>query len=470
MTTLFRAILNMSVTGGIAAIAVLLLRLPLKRAPRWISCALWVVVFLRLVLPFSFSSPVSLLGGIGAPAPENGVVTYLSNTAAEPATGVAGNIANESQSLPIDGSISQSVNALVPAPQASADPLQIWFAIGAIVWAIGAAGLLLYAAIQYLHWRARVRDAVRTEPDVYETDAVTSPFVIGIFKPRIILPVGMSARERESVLLHERAHIYRFDYLAKPATFLILTLHWFNPIVWLAFRLFCDDMEASCDERAIRALDREKIAFYGETLLRLGTRKTAFSGGPLAFGEHCTKGRIINVLNYKKPAFWIVTLAVLAAVTTAIVLLANPIVPPRTAIEPTIEAFTYSRTSVEDAVFEAKFEPNSYPIAIANKELLPADAVQSTYSGTISNILSFTLEWSVLDQSLAPGFKTELFLEQLVNGQNYIRAYLEKNAAGCYDEANSKAVVDYTIMKDGDYNYFLSDKIAKVYVGEKYWH
>ena len=468
MTTLFRAILNMSVTGGIAAIAVLLLRLPLKRAPRWISCALWVVVFLRLVLPFSFSSPVSLLGGIGAPAPENGVVTYLSNTAAEPATGVAGNIANESQSLPIDGSISQSVNALVPAPQASADPLQIWFAIGAIVWAIGAAGLLLYAAIQYLHWRARVRDAVRTEPDVYETDAVTSPFVIGIFKPRIILPVGMSARERESVLLHERAHIYRFDYLAKPATFLILTLHWFNPIVWLAFRLFCDDMEASCDERAIRALDREKIALYGETLLRLGTRKTAFSGGPLAFGEHCTKGRIVNVLNYKKPAFWIVALAVLAAVTTAIVLLANPMETPKEIIEPTISPFQVEAPSIKELkpvdIKASDFEVQAFVVPDSNSR------TTTMIGGDIGDQLQYKLDISVLGDTTVLSDDVAAFANRLANGQNYISMFLEKNAAGCYDEEAANRFIEYTILNNDEYRYYLDDTSAEVHVGEKYWH
>jgi beta-lactamase regulating signal transducer with metallopeptidase domain len=196
---------------------------------------------------------------------------------------------NESQSLPLTQSASESMSSFAPAPQASADPMQIWLAIGTIVWAIGVVTLLLYALIQYIRLHARVHDAVRTELDVYETDAVTSPFVIGIFKPRIILPVGMSARERESVLLHERAHIYRFDHVAKPLAFLILTSI-VQSVVWLSFRLFCDDMEASCDERAIRALDREKIAFYGETLLRLGTRKTAFSGARLRLANTARRG------------------------------------------------------------------------------------------------------------------------------------------------------------------------------------
>lgn len=455
MTLLFHAILNMSVTGGIVAVAILLLRLPLKRAPRWITCALWAVVFLRLVLPVSFSAPVSLLGGIGAPAPENGVVTYLSNTATEPAAVVAGRIENESQSLPLTQPASQSMNSFAPTPLASADPMQIWLAIGAIVWAIGAAGLLLYAAIQYLRLRARVRDAVRTELDVYETDAVTSPFVIGIFKPRIILTVGISARERESVLLHERAHIYRFDHVAKPLAFLILSIHWFNPVVWLSFRLFCDDMEASCDERAIRALDREKIALYGETLLRLGTRKPAFSGGPLAFGEHCTKGRIINVLNYKKPAFWIVTLAVLAAVTTAIVLLANPIMQPKTAVEPTIKELNLIE------VRASELEQETFDLSMVGAYSL---------SKSPTELAVFVLDFSVFGEESVSADKIAEFYELLANGQSYIQAYLKKNAEGCYDDNEAFNNVDYTIMNDDTYKYYIRSQPCRIRIGEKYWH
>ena len=467
MTPLFHAILNMSVTGGIVAVAILLLRLPLKRAPRWITCALWAVVFLRLVLPVSFSAPVSLLGGIGAPAPENGVVMYLSNTATEPATGVAENISNDSQPLPLTQSASESMNSFAPAPQASADPMQIWLAIGAIVWAIGAAGLLLYASIQYLRLRARVRDAVRTELDVYETDAVISPFVIGMFKPRIILPVGMSARERESVLLHERAHIYRFDHVAKPLAFLILSIHWFNPVVWLSFRLFCDDMEASCDERAIRALDREKIAQYGETLLRLGTRKTAFSGGPLAFGEHCTKGRIINVLNYKKPAFWIVTLAVLAAVTTAIVLLANPMETPKEITEPTISPIQVEAPSIKELqpinIEASDFEVQAFVVPDSNS------GTTTLIGGDIGDQLKYKLDISVLGDTTVLSDDVAAFANRLANGQNYISMFLEKNAAGCYDEEAANRLIEYTIFNNDEYRYYLDDTTAEVHVGEKYW-
>ncbi|MEN6637036.1 MAG: M56 family metallopeptidase, partial [Clostridiaceae bacterium] len=416
MTEIFRTVLNMSITGGIIALAVLLLRIPLKRAPRWITCALWMVVFLRLAVPVSFSSQLSLLSGIGAPAPENGAVAYFSTDTASPANHAIDGITNDSQTLLTTESFSQSANSLAPTPQASADPMQIWLAIGTIIWLIGMAGLLLYAAIQYLRLHKQVRDAVRTELDVFETDAVAAPFVMGIFKPRIILPIGMKSNERESVLLHERAHIYRLDHVVKPVAFLILTLHWFNPIVWLAFRLFCDDLEASCDERAIRALDREKIAIYGEALLRLGTRKMAFSGGPLAFGEHCTKERIVNVLNYKKPAFWIVAAALLASGATAIILLANPLVPPRQAVEPTVKELDL--VDMQPSAFEQQTFDITEPRG-------------NVAGGNVSPQVDFYIDLSLLGDKSVSAETVVNFANQLANGQNYIQTYLKKNAECC---------------------------------------
>ena len=455
MTDIFRTVLNMSITGGIIALAVLLLRIPLKHAPRWITCALWMVVFLRLAVPVSFSSQISLLSGIGAPAPENGVVTYFSAESVSQVNDAIDGITNDSQTLTATESLSQSMNSLASTPQASADPMQIWLAIGTIIWLIGMAGLLLYAAIQYLRLHNQVRDAVRTELDVFETDAVTAPFVMGILKPRIILPIGMKASERESVLLHERAHIYRLDHVVKPVAFLILTLHWFNPIVWLAFRLFCDDLEASCDERAIRALEREKIAIYGEALLRLGTRKMAFSGGPLAFGEHCTKERIVNVLNYKKPAFWIVILAVLAAVITAIALLTNPIVRPRQAVEPSIKEVELFQTQASD------FDQESY------------DASESgafAVGGNVPRLLEYVISIDVLGDKSVTAESLADFVNQLAYGQAYIEAYLKKNAEGCYDEKMAASNVKYTIVKDDWYSYYVNSSPPSIRIGEKYWH
>lgn len=455
MTDIFRIVLNMSITGGIVAAAVALLRVPLKRAPRWISCALWMVVFLRLVLPFSFSAPVSVLNGVGAPEPENNMVAYIPVDTAELAGDITDSAMSVSQAFPQSESIAESANLLAAAPLASVDPIQIWFAAGVLVWLIGIAGMLCFATIQYIRLHRRVSDAVITGLNVFETDMVTSPFVIGFFKPRIILPVNIPASERELVLRHEWAHIYRYDYISKPLAFLILAIHWFNPLVWLAFKLFCEDMEASCDERAIRSLDRAEIAAYGETLLRLGTRKLNFAGGPLAFGEYCTKGRIVNVLNYKKPAFWIVAASVLAAIATGVILLANPLIKPKQAIAPTVKELDLVKVVASD------FDQVSYEV--------PENGSFGV-GGNPSRMVEYGINISVLgDKSISAESLAE-FSNQLANGQNYISVYLKKNAEGCYDSIIADGKVKYIIMNDDWYSYAVKTYPYRIRVGKMYWH
>ena len=411
------------------------------------------MVFLRLVVSVSFSSPVSLLGNIGAPEPVNGAVTYLADQSA--LTGQPGNqVQTSSGVFSALASAEESVNSLAPTPQASADPMQIWLAVGMTVWLIGIAGLLLYAIVQYFRLHRRVSEAVRSELDVYETDAVTSPFVMGVFRPRIILPVGMSASERRLVLLHERAHIGRLDHVTKPIAFLILTMHWFNPLVWLAFRLLCDDLEASCDERAMKACNRDEIAAYGETLLRLGTQRAAFAAGPLAFGEHCTKERIINVLNYKKPSFWIVIAAVILAVAAAIVLLTNPLIKPRQAVEPTIEELNIPLLSASD------FDQASYDV--------PEDGGFGVGIGT--GLYHLGMDSRVLGEKPLSAKTVADFANQLSGGQAYIKAYLKKNAAGCYDEKMANSVVDYNISFDDTYQYYKNSNPPTIQIGKMYWH
>ncbi len=455
MTDVFRIVLNMSITGGIVAIAVALLRIPLKRVPRWISCALWVVVFLRLILPFSFSSPVSILNGVGAPEPENNVVAYLPADTTELAGDIIDSAASVSQTFPQAESITESVNSLAPTPMASVDPIQIWFAAGAFVWIAGIVGMLFFAIIQYIRLYRRVSDAVMTGLNVFETDMVTSPFVIGFFKPRIILPVNMPASERELVLRHEWAHIYRYDYVLKPLAFFILAIHWFNPLVWLSFKLFCEDIEASCDERAIQTLDRTGIAAYGETLLRIGTRKFTFAGGPLAFGEHCTKGRIVNVLNYKKPMFWVIAVAVVAAIATGIVLLANPLIKPKQAIAPTIKELDLVKVAASD------FDQVSYEV--------PENGSFGV-GGNPSRLVEYGINISVLGDKSVSAESLAEFSNQLVNGQNYISAYLRKNAEGCYDSIVADGKVRYVIMNDDWYSYAEKTYPYRIRIGRMYWH
>ena len=478
MTEVFRTILNMSVTGSIVALCVAFLWMPLKKVPRWIRCALWAVVFIRLFVPFSFSAPISLLGGIGAPAPVNGVVTYIQKDAVVEIpdwmneTTVPGTVF-ESELLP-----ERMTSTAVRQTMSSAQQTN-WIAVGTTVWLAGAAGMLLYAGIQYLRLKRRVCDAVLAEPGVYETDAVSSPFVFGFFRPRIILPVNFPEESRALVLRHERAHIERRDYLVKPILFIVLSLHWFNPFAWLAFRFFCEDMEASCDERAIHALSREQIAAYGETLLRLGTRGVSFAGGPLAFGERCTKRRIMNVLNYKKPAFWVILTALLAALVTSAVLLANP-VSLNIAEEPSGDEVQYVEVKISgDIQMDNLYNPHFVPQKAVKEGLPDLNEFEPLISASflrfdLKDVLSMRLDPSVsLDDSLYvdtdnySGMFADFF-ERLANGQLYIQAYLKKNAAGYYNAENVAKLSNYEIRSDGEYDYSLDCEEIYIQTGSDY--
>lgn len=317
MEAVFLKILNMSITASYVFAFVFVLRLLLKRAPKWISYTLWSVLLFRLVCPVSFSSAFSILRSIGAPAAESGSVAYIPSN--------IGTMTAPTVNVGIS-SLSEAINGALPAATsvASANPLQIWIFIGACVWLAGIAVMLIYSAVSYIRLRRRMSDATLLFDNVFETDVIATPFVCGFMKPKIYLPVGLSESEHESVLLHERTHIARCDHLIKPLAFLVLSVYWFHPLVWLAFVLLSRDMEMSCDERVIKALSDEQKSGYSSALLHLAVRRPILAGSPLAFGESGAKGRIKNILNYRKPSFWVVLIAAVAATVVGVCLLANP--------------------------------------------------------------------------------------------------------------------------------------------------
>ncbi|MEA4954786.1 MAG: DUF5301 domain-containing protein [Pseudoflavonifractor sp.] len=310
-------ILNMSITATFMALAVIFLRLLLRRAPKWISYALWGVVLFRLICPVSFSSEFSLLGGIGAPSAESGVVSYIPENLVHTAVPQV-NMVFPGVNETIHSSLPQGEEQLV------ADPSEAPAAGATCLWLMGVATMLVYSVASYVLLKRRLSDATLLEGNVFETDAITSPFVCGLIKPRIYLPVDLPAPERGYVLLHERTHIRRRDYLVKPLAFLALSMHWFNPVMWLSFRLMCRDMEMSCDERVARELDPAGRSGYSAALARLATGRLILAGSPLAFGESGAKGRIKNILNYKKPTFWVVAAVVITCAAATVLLLANP--------------------------------------------------------------------------------------------------------------------------------------------------
>lgn len=310
MESLFFGFLNRSLTAAILILAVCLVRLVFKKAPRWLICALWALVAVRLVCPFSIESVLSLIPSAEPVQPE---IVY----AAQPAI--------TSGVLVIDAIVNPPLAAaFTPGPAQSANPLQIAAFLAARIWLAGAAILLVYAAVSAIRLRLRVRMAVRLEGNVWQSEFVSSPFILGVFRPRIYLPYSMDAQQQSLVLAHERAHLKRGDQLWKPLGFLLLAVYWFNPLCWLAYVLLCRDIEAACDEKVVRALGTDCKKAYSEALLACSVPRRLIAACPLAFGETSVKSRIKAVLNYKKPAFWLVLAAVLASVAVAVCFLTDP--------------------------------------------------------------------------------------------------------------------------------------------------
>lgn len=316
MDQIFLTILNMSITATYVLLVVLILRLLLKRAPKWISYALWSIVLIRLVCPVSFTASFSLLGRLFKPTNGSSVQYIPSNI---------GNMSVPAIDIGIPG-INKIINDALPgaAQPASANPLQVWVGIMAMIWAAGFLIMFIYSILSYRQLRHRINTATRIEGNVFETDKIDSPFVCGLFNPKIYLPVSMDEMDQSYVLHHEQMHLRRFDHVIKPLAFLVLSIHWFNPFMWIAFRLMSRDMEMSCDERVVHDMSREEKANYGDTLVRLAMKHPIFTGSPLSFGESRIKGRVANILNFKKPVIWIIIVIVILMIITGIALLANP--------------------------------------------------------------------------------------------------------------------------------------------------
>lgn len=314
MSEIFLKIVNMSISAGWIVGVVLMLRLLLKKAPKWTVVLLWGIVALRLICPFSLESVMSLIPSAETISPQALVE--------EPAINTGVPILNDTLNPVIRDT------ALATSPEKGVNVLQLFVLVFSKLWVVGMGGMLLYTAISFFRLKKKIGTAVLLQENVYQSENVDSPFVLGLFRPRIYLPFSLSEADREYVIAHERAHIRRGDHLWKPLGFLLLSIHWFNPVMWLGYVLLCRDIELACDEKVIREFDREQKADYSQALLSCSVSRRRIAACPLAFGENSVKTRVRSVLNYKKPAFWIVVVAILACAAVALCFLTNPLTKP----------------------------------------------------------------------------------------------------------------------------------------------
>lgn len=310
MTTLFLKLFNMSISAGWMVLAVLIVRIFLRKAPRSLSVVLWALVGIRLLLPFSIESVVSLIPSAQTVPSE---ILYTQT--------------------PIIHSGFSAVNAVInpvlsetmaPTPSDSVNPMQVLTAVAAIVWLVGCIGVLLYGVISYGRIYRRVQNATHLFGNVYRSASIDTPFILGILSPKIYLPFEMNGNDIPYVLDHEQAHLKWLDHLWKPLGFFLLAVYWYNPLLWVAYVLLCRDIESACDERVAKTMDAEEKKAYSSALLNCSVPRRMITACPLAFGEVGVKQRIRSVLHYKKPTIWIIAVAVVTCIAIAVCFLTDP--------------------------------------------------------------------------------------------------------------------------------------------------
>ena len=298
MERCFIMILNNALTVSVLIFAIIVLRLLFQKAPKGLICFLWVIVAVKLIVPVPLESTFSLL-------PNRTPVSVGIVSQQEPML--------ETGLKPVDAVVNPVIHEQFTSARATGvNVIQVFLHVGTIVWIIGVLGMLAYTVVTYILLKRRVRVSIRTEQNTYECDDISGPFIFGIVRPKIYYPSGMVREEKEFVLRHEKAHLKRKDHLWKPLGFVILSIYWFQPLCWIAYILFCRDIEYACDERATLGEDKQWKADYCQALLNCSVGRKRIAACPVAFGEDHVKGRVKNIMNYKKPAVWIILLAIAA--------------------------------------------------------------------------------------------------------------------------------------------------------------
>lgn len=449
-------LLYMSLTASYLVAIVLLIRLLLYKAPKWIRLILWGMVGIRLLLPIRLESAFSLIPRVMTPR----------------AADIAGDSADtmnqvtqvQMQTLPtLDagaGFVSSGTEAMVQQT-----PGISWMTILFIVWAAGVTMMLIYCIASYVRLSVSMREAVKYAGNgslIYQSERVDSPFVLGIRNPRIYIPFSLKGEELECVIAHEKAHIARKDHLVKPFAFLLLALHWFNPFIWIAYILLCRDIELACDEKAIHVLGEAQKKVYSQALLKCSVGRRSIAVCPVAFGETGVKERIKNVLHYKKPAFWIVIVSLLLCAVVAVCFLTNPR-QDKPEKEP-VQEVTDEEISENEQAESVKQEADEQSVQIKGSETPPMMHLKNAYSSSTDylEVKHGSCRWSGTDELTGGNYFTEgtgLHPTEAVKDQNriileddngvpYIADFMfESNVSGLKREADAP---DYLTIREWD--------------------
>lgn len=424
LTTLFIEVFNLSISAGWIVLAVVLLRFLLKKAPKWINCLWWLLVGIRLVFPFSIESIFSLIPSAKVVSPD---IIYSPSPSISTGIPALNTVVNPVISESFAPDLSNSVN-----------PLQVVAILGSYVWLIGIAVMVIYAVVCYVLLKRKMRTAVKYEGNIFESENVQSPFILGILKPKIYLPFGLTDENRNHIISHENAHLKRKDHLIKPIAYLILSVYWFNPLMWLSYVLLCRDIELACDEKAVKNFAHEERQEYSLALLQNSTHRRMIAACPLAFGEVGVKQRIKSVMNYKKPAFWVIAVAIVVSVAASVCLLTNPV-----SADEIKEGYYLERDTVYSERVTEYVSENIYGVGFAGTPYLYV-----TENGITADIGE--LQKSDLDNERLDSFT---FLDMAPELDKITTAYVARNWDG--ESETENCTLHYLVKTENDEYYMI---------------
>lgn len=458
MEAVFLKLLNMSITAGWVVLVIVVLRQVLKRAPKSMVCFLWAFVALRLLCPISVESVLSLI-----PSAETVPQDIMYHQNPQIHSGI----------LMLNTTINPILSeGMSPAPGDSVNPMQVVIYIVSRIWIMGMLGMVLYAVVSYYKIHKQVAVSLKLEDKLYVCDDIESPFILGIMRPRIYLPSSLEEEKQLYVIAHEKAHLKRCDHWWKPVGFLLLTVYWFHPLMWLAYVLLCKDIELACDEKVIKELGEAQKRPYSEALLYCSVSRRRIVACPLAFGEVGVKERVKSVLHYKKPAFWVIMTTVFVCVIVAVCFLTNPkekLVSEKNPLGYSYYVKEVCYSTPKDLIYSTFSAVETMPLYGFNTDMEMYQKSNRLVVDRNESLLSKrNKDWQLL------GGLQEIKLTEN-NFDNYFKGFEGVSDFGWHNNMTAKTFREenkaaWEVLTDGEYSYYLlQQKDGGVYLAAWYY-